>query len=208
MASTGRTRPYLLTLVCNVPKDGVNAPKGLSNVEGYASEIRPMSAIKTIGDLIVCVGEGGDTVGFVLSRRARTATDQEVVDLLDEAGVVLDLMVSVKGTISRKSTYTLAGLLRSFAKSTLVDVLAIVAHDDIAAVKGILVYMVDTADTDLLGEGNKDSTSALAGWGGLQNASVSTQNSAHKTYRRQHDGGGDGGVDAVKKREEGRGQTK
>ena len=74
----------------------------------------------------------------------------------------------------KRFTYTLARLLRSFTTSTLVDLLAIVAHGDIAAVGVILVYMVDAAEADLLGEGDGNSTGTLARGGGLQNASVST----------------------------------
>ena len=168
-----------------------------------------MSALEAIGGPIICMGESGDTISLGPSRRASTATGQEVVDLLDEAGVVLDLMMSVKRTISRESTHTLAELLRPFAKSTLVNVLAIVAHDDIAAIGLVLVYMVDTTDIDLLRKGNGGRASALAGRGSLQNASVLTQNSAHKTNKRRHDDdGGDGDVDAVKRQEEGAGAKK
>ena len=104
------------------------------------------------------------------------------------------------------STYTLTGLLRSFTTSTFVDVLTIVAHGDIAAVRVVLVYMVDTTKADLLGESDRGNTATLAGWGGLQNASVSIRNSVHKTHGGRHgDDGGDGGVDAIKKREEGEG---
>ena len=52
--------------------------------------------------------------------------------------------------------------------------LAIVAHSDIAAVRVVFVCIVDTAEADRLREGDGDSTSKLAGWGGLQNASVLT----------------------------------
>ena len=86
--------------------------------------------------------------------------------------------------------------------------LAIVAHGNIVAVKVVLVCMIDTAEADRLGEGNGDSTSELAGWGSLQNASVSTQNLAHKTHERRHDDGGDGDIDAVKKQKEGAGANK
>ena len=97
------------------------------------------------------------------------------------------------------STYTLTGLLRSFTTSTFVDVLAIVAHGDIAAARFVLVYMVDTTKADLLIESERGGTGTLAGSGGLQNASVSTQNSVHKTHRGRHDGDGGGDVGAVKK---------
>ena len=101
------------------------------------------------------------------------------------------------------STYTLTGLLCSFTTFTFVDVLAIVAHDDIAAVRVVLVYMVDITKADLLGESNTGNTGTLAGWGGLQNSSVSIRNSVHKTHGERHgDDGGDGGVDAIKKQEE------
>ena len=110
----------------------------------------------------------------------------------------------------RGFAYTEAQLLCALTPATLGDMLAIVAHDDVAAVDGVLGNIEDTAEADLLGHGNGDSTSALAGWGGLQNASVSTQNTAHKTHGGRHDDNdsGDGDVDAVKKREEGAGANK
>ena len=97
------------------------------------------------------------------------------------------------------STYTLTGLLCSLTTSTFVDVLAIVAHGDIAAARFVLVYMVDTAKADLLRESERGGTGTLAGWGGLQNASVSTRNSVHKTHGGRHDDDGGGDVGAVKK---------
>ena len=87
----------------------------------------------------------------------------------------------------RGFAYSLARLLRPLTTSTLRDMLAIVAHDDVATVWGILGSMKHTAEADLLRDSDGGSTSALAGWGSLQNASVSTRNSAHKTYGRQHD---------------------
>ena len=79
------------------------------------------------------------------------------------------------------------------------DVLAIVAHGDIEAARFVLVYMVDTAKADLLRESERGGTGTLAGWGGLQNASVSTRNSVHKTHGGRHDDDGGGDVGAVKK---------
>ena len=98
-----------------------------------------------------------------------------------------------------ESTYTLIGLLCSFTMSTFVDMLAIVAHGNIVAVSVLLVYMVDTAKADLLGESKRGDTGTHAGGGGLQNASVSTRNSVHKTHEGRHDDGDGGDVDAVKK---------
>ena len=43
------------------------------------------------------------------------------------------------------------------------DVLAIVAHSNIAAVRVVLVYMVDTTKADLLGESDRGDTGTLAG---------------------------------------------
>ena len=186
--------------VSQVPKDSVDAPKGLGNVKGNAGDIRPMGATQAIRDPIILRGKQIDVTGFGPSRRASTATRQEVVDLLDQLGVVLDLGVSAKEIATRGSTYALAGLLGTFTAPALVNMLAIMAHDDVAASGGINVGMIDTADTDVLGEDGGGSTSALAGRGSLQNSSVSTQNSVHKTHRGRHgDDGGDGGVDAIKK---------
>ena len=87
--------------------------------------------------------------------------------------------------------------------ATLGNMLAIVAHNNVIAVGGVLVYMVHKAEADLLGHGDGRGTGALARRGSLQNASVSTRDSVHKTHkRRDDDDGGDGDVDAVKKREE------
>ena len=186
----------------------MNAPKGLGNVKGDAGDIWPMGATQAIGDSIVHRSKQIDATGFVPSHRASTATRQEVVELLDQLGVVLDLGVSAKKTATNGSIYALAGLLGTFTGPELVNILAIMAHDDTAAGGGIDVGMIDTVDTDVLGEGDGRSTGTLAQGGGLQTASVSTQNLTHKTHGRRHDDnddGGDGDVDAVKKREEGAG---
>ena len=191
--------------VSHVPKDSMNAPKGLGNVKGDAGDIRPMGATQAIGDPIVRRSKQIDATGFVLSHHASTATRQEIVDLLDQLEVVLNLEVSAKKTATKGSTYALRGLLGTFTAPALVNILAIIAHDNTAAGGGIDVGIIDTVDTDVLGEGDGGSTGTLARGGGLQNASVSTQNSAHKTHGRRHDDdddGGDGDVDAVKKGEE------
>ena len=43
------------------------------------------------------------------------------------------------------------------------DMLAISAHDNVAAVGEVLIYMIDTAEADLLKHGNKRGAGALAG---------------------------------------------
>ena len=80
--------------VSHVPKDSMNAPKGLCDINRDTSEIRPGGAIEATRNAIVGRGKGVYTAGFGLSRRARTATCQEVIDLLDEDRVVLNLDMS------------------------------------------------------------------------------------------------------------------
>ena len=94
--------------------------------------------------------------------------------------------------------YALTRLLCPLTPSTLSDILAIVAHNHPEAGGCVLVGMVDATDTDLLCEGDGGSMGTLTGRGGLQNASVLIQNSAHKTQGGRHDDGGDGDVDVVK----------
>ena len=73
------------------------------------------------------------------------------------------------------------------------------ANDDVATVRRVLGNVIDATVTNLLCKDDRGSAGTLAGWGGLQNASVSTRNSVHKTYGGRHDDGGGGDVDAVKK---------
>ena len=82
--------------------------------------------------------------------------------------------------------YSLARLLRPLTTGTLSDMLAIVAHDDVATVWGILGGMKHTVKADLLQDSDGGSTSALVQRSGMQNASVLTQNSARKTHRGRH----------------------
>ena len=80
--------------VSHVPKKSMNAPKGLCDINGNTGEIRLGGAIKATRNAIVGRGKGVYTAGFGLSRRARTATCQKVIDLLDEDRVVLNLEMS------------------------------------------------------------------------------------------------------------------
>ena len=75
--------------VNHVPKDSMNAPKRLCNIENNAGKVRPMSPIQAIGHPIVCSDEGMNAIGLGPSRRASTATGQEVVNLLHELRIVL-----------------------------------------------------------------------------------------------------------------------
>ena len=110
--------------------------------------------------------------------------------------------------MSKGFAYALTRLLCPLAAGTLRDMLAIVAHDNVTAIKGVLSGMADTTKTDLLRDGDRGGTGTLAGGGGLQNASVSTRNSVHKTHGGRHDDGGGGDVDAVKNWEERARETK
>ena len=87
---------YLLAPVSHVPKDSMNAPKGLCNIKSNAGEVRPRGAIEAIGDPIVRGGEGMNAMGLGLSLCASTATGQEVVNLLHKLRVILQLGVSAK----------------------------------------------------------------------------------------------------------------
>ena len=87
----------------------------------------------------------------------------------------------------KRFAYALTRLLRPLTTGTLSDMLAMMADDDIATVKRVLGDVIDATETNLLRKGDGGSTGTLAPWGSLQNASVSTQNSAHKTYGRRHD---------------------
>ena len=81
MASIEKAIPTHIP-IGHVPKNSVNAPKRLCNIEGNAGEVRPMGATQAIGDPIVDSGEGMDTIGIGPSRCASTATSQKVVNLL------------------------------------------------------------------------------------------------------------------------------
>ena len=95
MASIEKAIPTHLP-VSHVPKDSMNARKGLCNIKSNASEIRPGDAIKATRSTVVGRGEGMDATGFGLGRRARTATCQEVIDLRDEDRVILNLGMSAE----------------------------------------------------------------------------------------------------------------
>ena len=62
----------------------------------------------------------------------------------------------------------------------LVNMLAEVANDDVAAIWGVDVHMVDAADTDLLREGDGGDMGSLSRGSSLQNASIPHRNSARK----------------------------
>ena len=81
MASIEKKMPTHLP-ISHVPKDGMNAPKRLCNVEGNAGDVRPMSSPQAIEDPIVGRGEQMNAMGLGPSRRISTATGQGVVDLL------------------------------------------------------------------------------------------------------------------------------
>ena len=81
MASIEKKMPTHLP-ISHVPKDGMNAPKGLCNVEGDAGDVRSMSPPRAIGDPIVGRGKQMNAMGLGPSCRTSTATGQEVVDLL------------------------------------------------------------------------------------------------------------------------------
>ena len=80
--------------VSHVPKDSMNAPKGLCDINRDPGEIRPRGAIEATRNAIIGRGKGVYTAGFGLSCRARTTTCQEVIDLLDEDRVILNLDMS------------------------------------------------------------------------------------------------------------------
>ena len=82
--------------VSHVPKDSMNAPKGLGNVKSNADEVRLMGATQATGDPIIRGGEGVNTMGLSPSCRASTATGQEVINLLHEQRVILQLRVLAK----------------------------------------------------------------------------------------------------------------
>ena len=95
MASIEKAIPTHLP-VSHVSKDSMNAPKGLRDIKSNAGKVRPMSLTQAIGYLIVCSGEGMNTIGLSPSRRASTATSQEVVNLLHELRIILQLEMSAK----------------------------------------------------------------------------------------------------------------
>ena len=80
--------------ISHVPKDKMNAPKGLCDVDRNIGEIWPRGAIEATRNAIVGGGKGMHTAGFGLSCRAPTATCQNVIDLLDKDRVVLNLEMS------------------------------------------------------------------------------------------------------------------
>ena len=82
--------------ISHVPKESVNAPQGLRDVESDTGKVWPMSPTQAIGHPIVCGGESMNAIGFGPSRRASTATGQKVVNLLHELRIVLQLGMSAK----------------------------------------------------------------------------------------------------------------
>ena len=82
--------------ISHIPKDSMNAPKGLCNVEGDAGDVRPMSPTQAIRHPIVFGSEGMNAMGLGPSRRASTTTGQEVIDLLHKFRIFLQLGVSVE----------------------------------------------------------------------------------------------------------------
>ena len=72
MPGIGKTKPTHLP-ISHVPKDSKYAPKGLGNIKGNLSEVRPMGPLETIRHTAVCGSKLMKTASFGLGHTIDTA---------------------------------------------------------------------------------------------------------------------------------------